>query len=148
MALRSRPISHTARIISSRLTSPFPSLSSTWNTSSASVWRCSHSTSTTSSWYSALRPSITRLNQTRLARASLDARFSSASTTTEWLEVGLKTSLPVTSWAMLPKAAVIWSPTRPAWASSFMGVAAPPVFRWPVAVRPAPATSSGAAWIR
>ena len=121
MAFLSLPMATTLRTISSRLMSPFWSASMASKHSSAS-WRwAGPMTSTTSSSERASRPSTTKDIQMRRAMASDDRTFSSASTTTECAELGLKTCLPVISEAMLPKADVILSPRRPTSPTRRMG---------------------------
>lgn len=97
MDRRSRPNSHTVRIISSRLTSPLWSRSKQSKHSSASASLPAPSTSLMSSSYNVSLPSTTKDIHNRLAKASDDLFFSNASTTIEWGASGLNTCLPVTS---------------------------------------------------
>ena len=122
---RSRLNSHTVSIISSKLTSPLLSRSKQAKHSSASASRPTPSTSLMSSSYSASFPSTTKDIHNRLAKASDDTFFSKASTTIEWGASGLNTCLPVTSCAMLPKAAVSLFPNRPTFWTNRIGVADP-----------------------
>ena len=125
MAFLSRPISTTFMIISSKLISPFPSLSSASNEACASSFRDGPRTSSMSSWYRASFPSTTNDIHNLFANASEDRVFSNASTTTECADVGLKTCLPVISEAILPNIEVTLSPMRPTSPMIRNGVADP-----------------------